>query len=43
LTVELLCELPPQAASSAAVASIAHAASRLRELIQRFIEEHTSL
>jgi hypothetical protein len=43
LTVELLCELPPQAASSAAVPSAAKAASRRCGLTAHFIEEHTSL
>src|SRR5947209_84620 len=43
LTVELLCELPPQAASSAAVPRTAQAASRRCRLIRRFIAENTSL
>ena len=41
LTVELLFELPPQPAISAAAPSAAHAASQLRCLIHRFMEGYT--
>jgi hypothetical protein len=43
VVVELEWELLPQAASSAAVPSTAHVASRRRGLIKGLIEEHLSL